>query len=118
MYQIISGESKHYVDNIVFVRLNPKNGCYVICDEKEADGICAKVPKQIINEDETINTCEDTVFAIKDGGLHGTEKICVVEPVQIAMDYFNTKMFADYLQHENKQLIEYKEALQELGVEQ
>lgn len=117
MYKIISGKTEHYVDNIVFIRLNPESGCYVICDEKEADGICTKVPKQIIVENETINTCEDTVFAIKDSGLHGTEKVCVIEPAQIAMDYFNTKMSAELLQYENEQLIEYKEALHELGVE-
>ena len=42
-------------------------------------------------------TCEDTVFSIKEGGLHGTEELCKIEPAQIAMDYFNAKMSAELL---------------------
>lgn len=111
MYKIISGESEHYVDNIVFIKLNPESGCYVICDEKEADGICVKVPKQIVDENNTINTCEDTVYSIKDGGLHGTEDLCKIEPAQIAMDYFDAKMSAKLLVEMQKELAELDAAL-------
>lgn len=97
MYQIISGESKQYVDNIVFIKINPESGCYVICDEAEADGVCVKVPKEMTDENGAILTCEDTVYSIKEGGLRGTEELCKIEPAQIAMDYFNAKMSAELL---------------------
>lgn len=92
MYAITSNGETHYVDNIVYIKLNPNNGCYVMCSESEAEGICAKVPMEMTDEtNNTFNTCEDTVFAIKEGGLHGTEKLCKIEPAKIAMDYFNAK---------------------------
>lgn len=97
MYQITVGEEKHIVDGIIYVKLNPESGCYVICNEKEADGVCVKVPKELTDENGTISTCEDTVFAIKEGGLNGTEAICRIEPAQIAMEYFDAKMSAELL---------------------
>lgn len=62
------------------------SGCYVICDEAEADGVCVKVPKEMTDENGTITTCEDAVFSIKEGGLHGTEELCKIEPAQIGMN--------------------------------
>jgi hypothetical protein len=97
MYQIISGESKQYVDSIVFIKLNEENGCYVICKEPEADGICVKVPKEVVGEDGVFTTCEDTVYAIKNGGLHGTEDLCSIEPAKVAMDYFNAKQASEII---------------------
>lgn len=98
MYQIISGDSKYYVDNIVYIKLNDKNGCYVICDEQDAGGVCVKVPMEITNDDGTVvTTCMDTVFAIKEGGLRGTESLCRIEPAKIALDYFNAMMSAELL---------------------
>lgn len=92
MYSITSNGKTHYVDNITYIKLNPNNGCYVITDEAHTEGICVKVPKEMTDENNnTFNTCEDTVFAIKEGGLHGTEEICTIEPAKIAMDYFNAK---------------------------
>lgn len=126
MYQIISGESKQYVDNIVFIKINPESGCYVICDEAEADGVCVKVPKEMTDENGTITTCEDTVYAIKDGGLHGAEEMCQIEPAKIAMDYFNAKNSVQKLSDELSSVIaeadamlvdyEYRITLLELGI--
>lgn len=98
MYQIISGESKHCVDNVIYIKLNEESGCYVICDEADADGICVKVPTEMTDEDgAVVSTCEDTVFAIKEGGLHGFESLCQIEPAQVAMDYFNAKLSDELL---------------------
>lgn len=91
MYQITSGDNTWYVDSLVYIKVNPRNGCYVICAENEADGVCVKVPKALTIEDETITTCVDTVFALVDGGLKGTEATCQIEPAKIALDYFNAK---------------------------
>lgn len=49
------------------------------------------------DENGTITTCEDTVFAIQDGGLHGTEDMCQIEAAQVAMDYFNAKRSEEFL---------------------
>lgn len=126
MYQIISGESKQYVDNIVYIKVNPESGCYVICDEAEADGVCVKVPKEMTDENGTTTTCEDTVYAIKDGGLHGAEEVCQIHPAQIAMDYFNAKISVQKLTDELSTAIaeadamlvdyEYRITLLELGL--
>lgn len=92
MYQVISGENNHFVDDITYIKLNKNNGCYNICDKEEAEGICVKIPKEITNEDgNTIVISEDNVFTIKDGGLKGTEDLCTIEPAKIAVDYFNAK---------------------------
>lgn len=97
MYQITSGETQHIVDDIVYIKLNPESGCYVICGQEEAEGICVKAPKEMTDENGTFTTCEDTVFAIKDGGLNGTEDFCQIAPAQVAMDYFDAKKSVELL---------------------
>jgi hypothetical protein len=97
MYQIISDNCEYYVDDITYIKLNKRNGCYAICDKSEADGICAKIPKEIETESEIVVTCEDAVFSIKDGGLHGIEKSCEVKPMQAAIDYYNAKKSEEIL---------------------
>lgn len=97
MYQITSGNNKHYADKLTHIRVNKENGCYVICDEHDADGVCVKIPVEITTEDGIITTMEDTVFATVEGGLNGTENICHIELAQTALDYYNTKRSEELL---------------------
>lgn len=97
MYKIISDNCEYYVDDIIYIKLNKRNGCYVICDKSEADGICAKIPKEIETESGTDIVCKDTVFSIKDNGLNGFENLCRVEPFQAAADYYNAKKSEEIL---------------------
>ena len=46
----VSGVYKGYSDTVVFIRLH-SNGCYIPCDEAEAEGICVKIPQLVKNED-------------------------------------------------------------------
>lgn len=86
MYKVTSnGEFKGYADSPVYILLH-SNGCYVPCDEKDAEGICVKLPTTVETEDgETIQTLTDTVFALKDGALHGTEPVATLEWIDGAM---------------------------------
>mgnify|MGYP003561523385 CR=1 FL=1 len=46
MYEIKSNnEIAGYADSFVYIRLHT-NGCYVLCGEDEAEGICAKIAKK------------------------------------------------------------------------
>lgn len=83
MYAIKSnGELVGYADSFVYNRLHT-NGCYVLCDEAEADGICAKIAKDFTDAEtgETVTHITDTVFRLTDDGLHGTEPKCEIEAV-------------------------------------
>ena len=83
MYAIKSNnEIAGYADSFVYIRLHT-NGCYVLCNEAEAEGICAKIVKKFKNDEtgETITQIRDTVFRLTDNGLHGTEPKCEYELV-------------------------------------
>lgn len=83
MYAIKSNnEIAGYADSFVYIRLHT-NGCYVLCNEAEAEGICAKIAKKFKNDEtgETITQISDTVFRLTDNGLHGTEPKCEYELV-------------------------------------
>lgn len=83
MYEIKSNnEIAGYADSFVYIRLHT-NGCYVLCNEAEAEGICAKIVKKFKNDEtgETITQIRDTVFRLTDNGLHGTEPKCEYELV-------------------------------------
>ena len=83
MYAIKSnGELVGYTDSFVYNRLHT-NGCYVLCDEAEAEGICAKIAKEYTDAEtgETVTHITDTVFRLTDNGLHGTEPKCEIETV-------------------------------------
>lgn len=65
------------------------NGCYIPCEESDAEGICVKVPHKatvkVIDEngettsEETIVTSyTDMVYRIKEDGLNGDEPLCTV----------------------------------------
>ena len=83
MYAIKSNnEIAGYADSFVYIRLHT-NGCYVPCNEAEAEGICAKIVKKFKNDEtgETITQISDTVFRLTDNGLHGIEPKCEYELV-------------------------------------
>lgn len=92
MYKIISDNNVVGVfENVKFIRLRG-NGCYILCDENEAEGICIKVPKEVENEivDEETNLVsiekriiyEDVVYRFGDKNLTGTEPLCIIEKVE------------------------------------
>ncbi|MGI6026520.1 MAG: hypothetical protein ACOX7G_06090 [Candidatus Scatomorpha sp.] len=86
MYKVISdGELKGYADLPVYILLH-SNGCYVPCSEKDAEGVCVKLPATVETEGgETMQVLTDTVFALKDGALHGTEPVAALEWIDGAM---------------------------------
>ena len=58
----------------------------VMCHAIDAEGICVKLPTTVETEDgETIQALTDTVFALKDGALHGTEPVATLEWIDGAM---------------------------------
>ena len=73
MYRIKTTDKTLYTDAIRYIRLH-KNGCYVACLDDVAEGICAKVHE---DRDEVGTVLEDTVFALYEGGMRGTEPVCV-----------------------------------------
>jgi hypothetical protein len=71
MYKITSGDNVYYSDTLTFIKL-AKNGCYIPCDEKEAQGFCVKIPVSYTDDDGVmVNSFADTVFAT--GTLTGKE---------------------------------------------
>ena len=71
MYAIRSGgEAVGYSDSLVYIRLHVI-GCYVPCDEAEAEGFCVKTAIDRTDKEtgETTTYLEDFVYAFADGGL-------------------------------------------------
>lgn len=60
-----------------------ENGCYVPCDEAEAEGFCIKTAIDRKDEETGATTTylEDFVYAFADGGLLGIEPVGSVENV-------------------------------------
>ena len=62
-----------YADSIVLIKLHG-NGCYVPCEEAEADGFCAKMAVTLTDEDgKEYQALSDTVFRLAGKLLKGTE---------------------------------------------
>ena len=62
-----------YADSIVFIRLH-SNGCYVPCEEADAEGFCAKMAVTLTDEDgKEYQALSDTVFHFAGHMLKGTE---------------------------------------------
>lgn len=62
-----------YADSIVLIRLHG-NGCYVPCEEAEAEGFCAKMAVTITDEEGIEHqVLSDMVFHITGHTLKGTE---------------------------------------------
>ena len=87
MYAIRSGgEVVGYSDSLVYIRLH-ENGCYVPCDEAEAEGFCVKTAIDRKDEEmgETTTYLEDFVYALADDALLGIEPVGSVETVSGAI---------------------------------
>ena len=83
MYQIKqNGEAVAYSDTVVFIRLH-ENGCYVPCDEAEAEGFCVKVAIDYTDEEtgETMTRLEDFVYNLAEDGLLGIESTATLEQI-------------------------------------
>lgn len=62
-----------YADSIVLIRLHG-NGCYVSCEEDQAEGFCAKMAVTITDEEGTeYQALSDMVFHFTGHTLKGTE---------------------------------------------
>lgn len=74
MYRITSKNTfVGYADSVVPIRYHP-DGFYILCEESEADGFCAKLAVAQKNEDGTEQqTLRDTVFHLAGHTLKGSE---------------------------------------------
>lgn len=62
-----------YADSVVPIRLHG-NGCYVPCEENQAEGFCAKKVVTLTDEDgKEYQALSDTVFRLAGKLLKGTE---------------------------------------------
>ena len=62
-----------YADSIVLIKLH-SNGCYVPCEEDQAEGFCVKMAVTITDEEGTEHqVLSDTVFHLAGHMLQGTE---------------------------------------------
>ena len=62
-----------YADSIVLIKLH-SNGCYVPCEEDQADGFCAKMAVTLTDKEGTEHQAlSDTVFRLAGKLLKGTE---------------------------------------------
>ena len=74
-----------YADSIVLIRMH-SNGCYVPCEEAEAEGFCAKMAVTLTDEDgKEYQALSDTVFRLAGKLLKGTEPEGSYEEMGAAM---------------------------------
>ena len=67
------GVSAGYADSIVLIKLH-SNGCYVPCEEAQAEGFCAKMAVTLTDKEGTEHQAlSDTVFRLAGKLLKGTE---------------------------------------------
>ena len=107
MYQIISKDFYGYADNIIYIKIHPENGSYVICNKDEATGFCVKIPKEMETEEGKVITSEDLVFSFEGKEMSGVEEGKIIQ-VQIAQDYFKIQQSEKEMR---KKLQEYEEEL-------
>ena len=74
MYRITSKNTfAGYADSVVLIRYHP-DGFYILCEEADAEGFCAKMAVTITDEEEIEHqVLSDTVFHLADHTLKGTE---------------------------------------------
>ena len=74
MYKITQNSTfVGYADSIVLIKLHG-NGCYVPCEEADAEGFCAKMAVTLTDEDgKEYQALSDTVFRLAGKLLKGTE---------------------------------------------
>lgn len=74
MYRITSKNTfAGYADSVVPIRYHP-DGFYILCEEAEAEGFCAKMAVTLTDEDgKEYQALSDTVFRLAGKLLKGTE---------------------------------------------
>ena len=74
MYRITSKNTfAGYAESVVPIRYHP-DGFYILCEEAEAEGFCAKMAATITDEEGTEHqVLSDTVFRLAGKLLKGTE---------------------------------------------
>ena len=107
MYQITSKDFCGYIDDIIYIKIHPENGSYVICNKDEATGFCAKIPKEIETEEGKIITLEDQVFSFEGKEMPDVEEGKIIY-MQVAQDYFKIQQSEKEME---KKLLEYEEEL-------
>ena len=82
MYKVTSGaETVGYSDTVVYVRLH-SNGCYVPCEQEDAEGFCVKSAVSHVNEDGVEQTVlQDVVYKFGEGWLKGDEPTGTLDAV-------------------------------------
>ena len=92
MYKITQdGEFAGYADSIVLIRLH-SNGCYVPCEEDQAEGFCAKMAVTLTDEDgKEYQALSDTVFHFAGHTLKGTEPEGSYEEMGAALPLTNAE---------------------------
>ena len=91
-----------YADSIVPIRLHG-NGCYVPCEEAEAEGFCAKMAVTLTDEDgKKYQALSDTVFRLAGKLLKGTEPEGSYEEMDAAMSLTDAETAAKILLGEEK----------------
>ena len=80
-----------YADSIIFIRLH-SNGCYVPCEESEAEGFCAKMAVTLTDEDgKEYQALSDMVFRMAGKQLKGTEPEGSYEEMGAALPLTNAE---------------------------
>ena len=86
-----------YADSIVLIRLHG-NGCYVPCEETEAEGFCAKMAVTLRDEDgKEYQALSDTVFHFAGYTLKGTEPEGSYEEIGAALPLTDAETAAKIL---------------------
>ena len=107
MYKITSKDFCGYTDDMVYIKIHPENGCYIICNKDEATGFCVKIPKEIETEEGKIIILEDQVFSLEGKEMPNVEEAKIIY-TQIAQEYFEIQQSEKELK---KKLSEYEEEL-------
>ena len=98
MYKITqNGTFAGYADSIVLIKLH-SNGCYVPCEEAEAEGFCAKMAVTITDKDGNDNqVLSDMVFHFAGHTLKGTEPEGSYEEMGAALPLTDAEIAAKIL---------------------
>lgn len=98
MYRITSKNTfAGYADSVVPIRYHP-DGFYIICEESEAEGFCAKMAVTLTDEDgKEYQALSDTVFHFAGHTLKGAEPEGSYEEMGAAMPLTDAETAAKIL---------------------
>ena len=98
MYRIASKNTfSGYADSVVPIRYHP-DGFYILCEEAEAEGFCAKMAVTIMDEEGIEHqVLSDMVFHLADHILNGTEPEGNYEEIDAALPLTDAETAAKIL---------------------